>query len=120
MVYAAALKPVSSQESLYSTQTAYYYSEYKFDKFFFLCIFINKLFCCRGGQELDVVSLVSRDAARQEDGISLSIVAEEPDDVLDLHIGQSVVRYALCPLVNPRCKARGQKTGFYCHETILS
>ena len=85
-----------------------------------MCYVHKPFFGCRGGQELDVIPLVSRDAARQEDGISLSVVVEEADDVVDLHISQSIVRYAFSLLVNPNGETRSQKTSLTCHKAILS
>ena len=58
---------------------------------------------CTGWQELDSVSLVSRDATRQEDGVLLGIIGHEGDQALNLVYCESMFGAPLAVAMSPSC-----------------
>lgn len=57
---------------------------------------------CTGWQELDSISLVSRNTTRQEDSVSFSIVGHEGDQALDLLYCEGMLGSPLTVSVHPR------------------
>ena len=76
------------------------------------------LLCCIRWQELDGITLISRDATRQENGILFCIVGHEGDQTLNLINCECIFGPSPAVAMDPGCKAGSKITGFHVFEEV--